>query len=224
MQAKVVLRTQSEGHFHYVGLHVVGHDNAVETPLGTQYVGAKCLATARPAIADTVETAHDAKSVTALDVHLKRLQVNLAQGLFVCPHLYAAAFRFLIVKHKVFCIGVHAVLHRTFGGLCAHYTGDKRIFAVILEVTSAHCRAVNIDTRRIPTRTAYRCAFLADAFAKQQCAVGVPSGGNHHFRAVPRTLQREHRRSVVVIGQLLADTLDFHRLEVAVVDKVCHVA
>ena len=206
-QLGVAARRQRLAGVHVRGDLVVGQNEAVEAPLFAQDAGDEVVIAARPGGPDAVEGRHDGGSrgddgrlggvagdgafgvfdgLVVLDLdgvvgqaHFKRLEIDLADGLFVCPgdEAQMVAVLFLIVEGEVLEEGVHALLRRPLDGLFAHGAGEEAVFGIILEVAAGKRGAVDVDGGAVPTDDAGIQAVFADAPAHFEGVVHFPGAG-----------------------------------------------
>ena len=118
--------------------------DACKAPFAAQHVDQKPSVLPDPGRADPGKRSHHAVGRRFGDPRFKRLQINFADGLFVCPYGDAAAETFLIVQCKV--LGEHdaALLRHASGGGGIYFSGKESVFRIIFKISAAVRAAVNV--------------------------------------------------------------------------------
>ena len=206
----------------------VGDHHAVEAPLVAEHIGEQCLGSACPSVAKAAVTAHDSGGAALLDGKLKGLEVDLADGLLVCPHRDGQTVGLLIVQGKVLDIGVHALTVHALHHGSAHLAGQQAVLAVILEVTAGEGGAVDVHAGGVQTHHMVCGGLGAKGGAKALGKVGVPAGTHDDLAGEGNALQAADQtvdagRAVQIIGGGLAHAGNLRGGPAAVGNHVGHV-
>ena len=223
----------------YARVRVIGDDCAVEAPLGAQDAGNQRIAAAGPGCTDAVEGRHNAHScrnrgfcvliaavrllldivqrdIVQLHAHLEGLQVNFAGRLLIQPGcctvlaFTVAAVVFLVIEGKMLDVGIQSLGGSTIYLLGGYRAGQERIFGIILAVTAAERRAVNVHRGRIPAVAAADNRLIANHRAVFQCQVLVPGlCQRHHIgEHSAGTAVNQAAGSICINHKGLADAVD----------------
>ena len=208
-------------------LVVVGDDGAAEAPLVAHDGGEHRVRTAAAGAADAVDGGHEPVAAADLDGVLKGFEVVFAQALLGQPLVGAVAAGIRLVGSDVLDIGDDALFFGAQDVVGAGDAGKQRVFGVILKVSAAEGRTVQVCARPVPAVDAQRVALDADGAADLVSHVIVPGLGEHGRARVvdrlevvaARDVGVEAARAVCIVGGGLADLGELDRAEAAPRDQ-----
>ena len=173
-------------------------------------------------------TRHDRSRAAFFDCDLKRFEIQFAHRLFVCPNGKTQTVAFLVIQGKMLGVQIDALRLGTAHLRCAKFAGEESVFGIILKVTSAERRSVDIHAWRIQTDNAVGGSFHSKYFAEFFNQFFIPGRADHDFArerdAAKAADQRvDTRRTVQIGGRRFADTRNSRRRPAAVQDHGSHV-
>ena len=177
----IVARADSQVRVHPGGVRHrrVGDNHAGKAPFAAQHIGDQRLRCARPRRAEIAVTRHDRGRAAFLDGQFKRLEVDFADRLFICPDGKTQAVAFLIVECEVLGIQIDALALSAFDLRRAELAGQEAVFGIVFKVTTGKRCSVDVHAGRIQTDdTVGRCFLRKDLaeFFHQFC---IPRRADH---------------------------------------------
>ena len=207
----------------------VGQDEAVEAPLIAQNVGHQAGISTGPDSAHTGKSVHNSLSAALGDGHLERLEVDLTDGLLVCPGGDAAALGLAVVQGEVLHVNINALGLDAADLSSSDLAGEEAVLGVVLKVTAAVSVAVGIHGGSVEAGSAQIHNIVADALADFFHQFGVESSSHDVLIAVSAVVggdtgQRlgEALGAVIVQGAGLGNALHHGGVVVALADQLSH--
>ena len=206
----------------------VGDDHTGKAPFAAQHVGDQRLTCARPRCAEVAVAGHDRGRAALLHGQFKRLEVDLADRLLVCPDGKAQTVALLIVQSKVLGVHIHALGQRPAHLCRAELAGQQPVLGIVFKVSAAKRRSVDVHTRRVQTDDAVCRRFHSKDLAEFFDQFCIPRRADHDFarerHAAQAADQRvDARRTVQIGGCRFADARHRGRGPAAVQDHRRHV-